>query len=134
MEQDRPITTDRPAGYSWVDVPFAPRRWPCFYGWVVLAAATVTMISSIPGQTMGVSVFTDFLIEALGLTREQLSRAYMFGTICSGLCLPFAGKLLDRVGIRVMAILAAAGLAGSLIVLSQCDRILPAPWMAQASL
>lgn len=41
------------------DVPFAPRRAPFFYGWVVVVASTIGVVMSIPGQTMGVSVFTD---------------------------------------------------------------------------
>ena len=57
------------------DVPFAPRRVPFFYGWVVVAAATSGVLFSIPGQTMGVSVFTDSLLEATGLGRLALSNA-----------------------------------------------------------
>jgi hypothetical protein len=34
---------------------------------------------SIPGQTMGVSVFTDILIEKLGISRLNLSLTYMVG-------------------------------------------------------
>lgn len=57
------------------DVPFAPRRVPFFYGWVVVAAATSGVLFSIPGQTMGVSVFTDSLLEATGLGRLAFSNA-----------------------------------------------------------
>lgn len=40
---------------------------------------------SIPGQTIGVSVFTDPVKDALGLSRNQFSNAYMIGTIASSL-------------------------------------------------
>ena len=73
----------------WQDIPFAPRRWPFFYGWVILAASTVGILASIPGQTMGVSVFTDHLIAALRISRVQLSTAYMFGTVASSFMLPW---------------------------------------------
>lgn len=107
----------------WQEIPFAPRRFPFFYGWVIVATATCGIISSIPGQTMGVGVFADSLIDALGLTREQLSRCYMFGTIASGLMLPFAGRVLDKLGARIMATIAALGLGVSIIGMSRCDEI-----------
>ena len=47
--------------------PFAPSRWPVFYGWVIVFVATIGSIFSIPGQTMGFSVFTDVLMKELGL-------------------------------------------------------------------
>lgn len=105
------------------DIPFAPRSWPFFYGWAIVATSTFAIIASIPGQTMGVGVFTDYLIDALGVTREQLSRAYMFGTLISGMILPFAGRLIDRFGVRVMAIVASVGLAISLLATSLSDHI-----------
>lgn len=52
-------------GSNW---PFAPRRWPVFYGRTVLAAGTLGVLMSVPGQTMGVSVFTEPLLEALAMT------------------------------------------------------------------
>lgn len=113
----------------WQNIPFSPRRCPFFYGWVIIAISALGIISSIPGQTMGVSVFTDSLIDALGLTREQLSRCYMFGTIISGLILPFAGRLIDKLGARVMSVAAALGLGGSIILLSRCDSI--SNWLGQ---
>lgn len=93
------------------DFPFSPRKFPFFYGWVVVAAATVGMYASIPGQTMGVSVFTDSLMEALGLTRLQLSTAYLWGTICSGFMLIRIGALVDRMGVRRTVVVASIGLA-----------------------
>ena len=47
------------------DCPFKPRSVPFFYGWVVVAVGSLGVAMSIPGQTLGVSVFTDSLIEVL---------------------------------------------------------------------
>ncbi len=82
------------------DFPFRPERFPIFYGWVIVVAATIGIVVSLPGQTMGVSVFTESLMANLGLTRTQLSLAYLIGTTGSGLLLPRAGMLLDRFGAR----------------------------------
>ncbi len=70
MADLRSINTSR--GFWGVRTPFAPSRCPFFYGWVIVFAATIGSIFSIPGQTMGFSVFTDVLIEELGLTRVAL--------------------------------------------------------------
>lgn len=115
--------------------PFRPSRIPVFYGWIVAAAATVGIVCSIPGQTMGVGVFTDRLIEALGIRRTWISAAYLVGTIGSGFLITPAGRWLDRAGIRFGAVVSAAGIAAALVFLSQVDRIaavfsgaFPAAW------
>ena len=79
---------------------------------------------SVPGQTVGVSVFTDTLIEILGISRFHLSTCYMLGTISSALLLPRAGRLYDRIGARAFAPIASACLGATLIVLSFLDHIL----------
>lgn len=111
------------------DWPFAPRRLPFFYGWVVLAVSTLGILASIPGQTMGMAVFTEPLMAALGLTRTELSLAYMFGTIGSSLFLTRAGRLYDRVGGRALIVAASVALALTLVFNSAVDRfvlLLPA--------
>ena len=117
-------TTEKPPFYAkWANVPFTPARWPFFYGWMIVVVATLSIIGSIPGQTAAVGVFTDSLIDTLGITRNQLSIAYLIGTVISGLILPYAGKLLDKIGVRFMSVFAALGLAGSLWVLSNVGGI-----------
>ena len=60
-----------------------PAKSPVFYGYVVLVIGSIGIYCSIPGQTIGVSVFTDPVKDALGLSRNQFSNAYMIGTILS---------------------------------------------------
>lgn len=108
---------------DWQNIPFAPRRCPFFYGWVIAAVSTIGIIASIPGQTMGVGVFTDDLIAVLKLDRFQLAAAYAVGTIASSLLLPFAGQLQDRVGTRVMVIASSFGLGISLVLFANCGRL-----------
>ncbi|WP_299485097.1 MFS transporter [Acaryochloris sp. IP29b_bin.137] len=103
--------------------PFDPGKLPFFYGWAILAACTIGIIMSIPGQTMGVSVFTDYLIQATGVSRLQLSNAYLIGTVTSGLLLPFGGVFLDRFGTRLSVVLASVWLGLTLGYMSVCDRI-----------
>jgi MFS family permease len=108
---------------KWANIPFSPAKCPFFYGWAIVAVSTLSIVFSIPGQTSGIGLFTDSLIEALAITRTQLSVAYMIGTITSGLFLPFAGRLLDRIGVRLMSVLSSMGLALGLLVLAHVGRI-----------
>lgn len=110
--------------------PFAPARWPFFYGWVLLVGGVLGIIVSSPGQTIGVAAFTEPLMETLGIDRLTLSFAYGFGTIASGLSLTYAGRLFDRVGARWSCLIAGVGLGVTLLGLSYLDRLLNSilPW------
>lgn len=108
------------------EFPFAPKGVPVFYGWVILVVGAVGTLMSVPGQTVGVSVFTDFLIRDLGLTRTQLSLAYLFGTIGSAFILSVAGRAYDRYGARVVGAVVAFLLGAVLLVLSTSPRIVEA--------
>ncbi len=110
--------------FSWNNIPFRPNRCPFFYGWIIMLAATVTMIASIPGQTIGVGVFADFLIMSLGISRVQLSAAYMAGTMGSSFILPFAGRAIDRFGIRIMVVVVSIGLGFSLATLASLEYVI----------
>ncbi len=101
---------------------FSPAKWPFFYGWVVLVFGTLGTLMSIPGQTIGMSAFTDHLLEALGVSRNTLSLAYLTGTAGSALCLTWAGRMYDRFGARLIAGLASAALGCVLLALTQIDR------------
>ena len=103
--------------------PFKPSKLPFFYGWVIVFVSILGSLASIPGQTMGVSVFTDDLVTALGLGRTTLSHAYLVGTVLSGLLLPLGGRAIDTLGSRIIAVCAAIQLGLTLIYLSQFDRI-----------
>ncbi|MDA0977703.1 MAG: MFS transporter, partial [Proteobacteria bacterium] len=105
---------------SW---PFDPKRSPIFYGWVVWLFSTVGFLLSIPGQTMGMAVFTDTFIEVLGLSRTELSMAYLVGTIGSSLFLTRAGRWYDRLGGRIMIAVSAAALGLMVLYISSVDVI-----------
>jgi OFA family oxalate/formate antiporter-like MFS transporter len=102
-------------GFWGVRTPFAPSRCPVYYGWVIVFVATIGSIFSIPGQTMGFSVFTDVLMKELGLSRVELSLAYCLGNVASGLTLSWLGNVLDQWGERKMAV--ASVIATGLILL-----------------
>ena len=104
-------------------VPFDPGKSPVFYGWVIVFWGTIGVIMSAPGQTTGISTFTDHLIDAFGLSRTQLSTAYMIGTIISSFFITRAGRLYDSIGSRWMGVLTTWTMGFVLLFLSQSDRI-----------
>jgi len=106
--------------------PFPPSKIPFFYGWVILVAGTIGILMSIPGQTMGVSVFTENLLSDLQINRNSLSLAYLVGTLGSGLMITRAGKLYDKHGARVMAFIAGVMLGLMLVFLTRIDRMVDA--------
>lgn len=108
-----------PNQFSFVD----PKKSPVYYGYVVLFIGTIGVFASVPGQTVGVSVFTDPLKDALGLTRNQFSNAYMIGTLVSSFFVSRAGVLFDRYGARYVAFFATLILACALLLCSVSVQI-----------
>ncbi len=87
----------------------APRR--DFSGWRIVVLATIAMAMTGPGQTVGVSVFVDPMIEGLELSRSQLSTAYLVGTLTAAVAMPRVGQILDFRGTR-FAMTLVGGLFG----------------------
>ena len=105
------------------NVPFRPSGLPFHYGWVIAVAAAMGMVASIPGQTIGINVFNDELIVALGLTRSQVALAYFIGTALSGTLIFWAGQVYDIFGSRQLSVGASFSLGVSLLYLSVVDWI-----------
>jgi len=95
-----------------------PERFPFFYGYVIVIAGTLGVVVSMPGQTVGVSIFTDPVKDALGLTRDQFSLAYMLGTLMSSFLLGRAGIWYDQYGAKIVSFWATVGLLFTLVLLS----------------
>jgi MFS family permease len=80
-----------------------------FFGWRMVALAAITGAMSGPGQTIGVSVFIDHFIADLGISRSQVSTAYLVGTLAAAAVLPAIGNRIDHVGVkRAMTLIAVA--------------------------
>ena len=88
-------------------------KTPFYYGWVILGAGTLGIIMTSPGQTYAVSVFIEYFIRDLALSRSLVSTLYALGTLTGSLALFKVGREIDRRGSRfmVVAIAGAFGLA-----------------------
>ncbi len=78
-----------------------------FYGWMMVVIGGMGMFFSGPGQTYSNSVFVESYISNLGMERTTVSTLYSAATLTSGCLLFFVGKLVDRIGRRIMLTLAA---------------------------
>lgn len=103
--------------------PFDASKVPFFYGWVIWVLSTLGFLMSVPGQTMGMAVFTDTFIEHFELSRSQLSFAYLCGTVGSAVLLTRAGRLYDRVGARIMVVGSSVCLGLLVAFISMVDRM-----------
>ena len=98
-------------------------NFPFFYGYVILFSGTIGVLMSSPGQTVGISVFTDFLIDDLKISRENLSLAYLIGTLSSSFLLTYAGRFFDKFGARVTSVLAGFFLGLALLFISEIGSV-----------
>lgn len=99
-------------------------RTPFFYGWVVLAAGMIVSAVTIPGQTVGISVFLDSIIDDLGVSRATVSGLYTVGTAVGALSLTYVGRFLDRVGPRLGTLVIGLAFAGACAFLGSVQTLL----------
>ncbi len=78
---------------------------PFFYGWVILIAGTLGLVMTSPGQTYAISIFIEYFIGDLGLSRSYVSTLYMIGTVSASFAMPVVGRQIDRHGSRAMIVL-----------------------------
>ncbi len=95
------------------------QRMPGFYGWTILAAATLGMAATLPGQTAGISLFIDAFVDDLSLSRTAVSWMYTVATVVGSLALPWIGRQMDRIGPRRMVLFVGTGFAITCLGMSQ---------------
>ncbi len=76
-----------------------------------------------PGQTYGVSVFVDPIIDDLGLSRTMVAGLYTAGSLTAATTMVIVGRLLDRYGARVMLAVVAILFGFAAIGMSQVQHV-----------
>ena len=77
------------------------RRFPVFYGWVLVATAFVTMGIVVNART-AFSLFFPSILDEFGWSRALTAATFTTGLLASNAFTPFLGVLMDRVGPRVV--------------------------------
>lgn len=71
-----------------------------FYGWVMVAIASLGIFVSGPGQSHTFSVFIDPISRDLEISKATIATAYGIATLVAAFLLPQTGRLVDRFGAR----------------------------------
>jgi len=85
--------------------------------------AILTSILTGPGQTIGVSVFIDPMVQALGIGRSAVSGAYLVGTLIGASAMPSLGRFIDQRGVRRAQVLVGVAFALALVNMSAVDNL-----------
>jgi MFS family permease len=75
-----------------------------FYGWVMLGVGGLAFFASGPGQSHIFSVYLSPISDDLGISRTSVSSAYALATLVAAFGLPYVGRLIDRLGVRRVAL------------------------------
>lgn len=111
-----PVRSVDVAGRSTGQTPTGARNG--FLGPRILAVAVVTSILTGPGQTIGVSVFIDPMVDALGISRSAVSAAYLIGTLIGASAMPRFGRFVDRRGVRLAQTVVGLAFGGALVAMA----------------
>jgi MFS family permease len=90
---DESVPDSAPVGAS-----AGPRGGLWFF--IVIAGGVFAAMTA-PGQTAGLSPFTDPLIDTLGVDRTSLSLSYLVATLAGAVAMPFVGRMVDRFGAKI---------------------------------
>lgn len=89
-----------------------------FLGWRIVILCGVLRLMTAPGQTTGVSVLIDPMMVGLGLSRLQVSTAYLIGTVAGATTQPLFGRMFDRCGPRKSAMIISAAFGFALLFMA----------------
>lgn len=81
-----------------------------YHGWVVLGVAALAMVGTLPARTQGLGLVTEPLLRDLGIERVAYAEVNFWATIVGSAFAIGIGRLLDRLGSRVVLSAVALGL------------------------
>jgi len=103
-------------------VDVAPRlRERAYYGWVVLGVACAAMLGTLPGRTQGLGLITEPLLRDLNIGRVAYAQMNLVATVIGGLFCLGIGRLIDRLGSRVVLSTTALALGLTVLAMSQAS-------------
>jgi MFS family permease len=107
-----PSSRDSLHRYGWT------HNMPFFYGWIIVFLGAFSMFSTTPGQSDSFSFYMSAFVDEFGWSRTFVSSIYAGATLLSGCLMFFVGRLVDRIGAKWVAILAATVLGLACMLLS----------------
>jgi MFS family permease len=101
-------------------VDVAPQlRGRVYYGWIVLGIASAAMVGTLPGRTQGLGLITEPLLRDLQISRIAYAQMNLVATLIGGLFCLGIGRLIDRIGSRLVLTVTALALGATVLAMSQ---------------
>ena len=88
-----------------------PIALPFYYGWVHVVIAALAMVGTLPGRTQGLGLITEPLLRDLQIDRVHFARINLWATLIGALFSVGVGRLIDRIGSRIVLTVVAVCLA-----------------------
>jgi MFS family permease len=93
-----------------------------YYGWVSLGVAALAMVGTLPGRTQGLGLVTEPLMRELGIGRVAFAEINLVATLVGSLFCLGIGRLIDRVGSRLVLTVVELALGAVVLAMSQATR------------
>ena len=90
-----------------------------YYGWVSLGVAALAMVATLPGRTQGLGLVTEPLLRDLGIGRVAFAEINLVATLVGSLFCLGIGRLIDRVGSRLVLTVVTAALGLVVLAMSR---------------
>ena len=104
-----------------------------YRGWTNLVLAALAMVATLPGRTQGLGLITEPLIADLGIDRVSYAGINLWATLIgAAFCIP-CGRLLDRLGSRIVLAVVLLALGGTVILMSAASGVVEAVAMSRSS-
>jgi MFS family permease len=92
--------------------------------WTFLLFGFLLAFFSSPGQTFFISLFSGHIRDELGLSHGEFGNIYAAGTLVSAVCLIPAGRLVDVMRLRHIALLIIIGLGAAVLFFSTITSVM----------
>src|SRR5438128_2749572 len=102
-------------------------RLPFYYGWVNLSVAALAMVGTLPGRTQGLGLITEPLLKDLQIDRVLFAQINLWATLLGSLFCLGVGRLLDRLGSRIILTVVVLMLGAVVLLMSGVSGVL---WLA----
>jgi len=107
--------------------PRISRFWPfrrTYYGWAVVSAGMFSAFATVPTQGPIVGLFNQPIREDLGWKATDIAIAFVIGSVGGGFLSSIVGRILDRRGPRMVAVIAGIIIAASMVGIAGMQE----PW------
>lgn len=100
-----------------------PVALPFYYGWIHVFIAALAMVGTLPGRTQGLGLITEPLIRDLQIDRVHFARINLWATLIGALFSIGVGRLIDRLGSRIVLTVVTISLASVVFSMSATTNI-----------